>query len=102
MVIDHPDQVWCADITYIRMAHGFVYLVAIMDWYSRFVLAWDISNSLDTTFCLEALDQALEIFTHLSVPKELHVIGGADHRLTDPANRQRAIDLSVGWFKKYL
>ncbi len=39
MVIDHPDQVWCADITYIRMAHGFVYLVAIMDWYSRFVLA---------------------------------------------------------------
>jgi len=61
MVIDHPDQVWCADITYIRMAHGFVYLVAIMDWYSRFVLAWDISTSLDTTFCLEALDQSLEI-----------------------------------------
>jgi len=61
ITIDHPDQVWCADITYIRMAHGFVYLVAIMDWYSRFVLAWDISNSLDTTFCLEALDQALEI-----------------------------------------
>jgi len=61
MVIDHPDQVWCADITYIRMAHGFVYLVAIMDWYSRFVLAWDISTSLDTIFCLEALDQALDI-----------------------------------------
>ena len=61
MVIDHPDQVWCADITYIRMAHGFIYLVAIMDWYSRFVLAWDISTSLDTTFCLEALDQSLKI-----------------------------------------
>ena len=47
MVIDYPDQVWCADITYIRMAHGFVYLVAIMDWYSRFVLAWDISTSIN-------------------------------------------------------
>ena len=51
---------------------------------------------------LVPLDQALGIFTHLRVPKELHVIGGADHRLTDPANRQRAIDLSVDWFKKYL
>jgi dipeptidyl aminopeptidase/acylaminoacyl peptidase len=51
---------------------------------------------------LVPLDQALGIFTHLRVPKELHVIGGADHRLTDPAHRQRAIDLSVGWFKKYL
>ena len=60
MVIDHPDQVWCADITYIRMLHGFVYLVAIMDWYSRFVLAWEISTTLDTTFCLAALEQALE------------------------------------------
>ncbi len=51
---------------------------------------------------LVPLDQALGIFTHLRVPKELHVIGGADHRLTDPAARQRAIDLSVDWFKKYL
>src|SRR5260370_41115694 len=46
-------------ITYIRLAHGFVYLVAIMDWYSRYVLAWRLSNSLETHFCLEALDQAL-------------------------------------------
>lgn len=61
MVIDHPDQVWCADITYIRMLHGFVYLVAIMDWYSRFVLAWEISTTLDTSFCLSALEQALEL-----------------------------------------
>jgi len=61
LVVDHPDQVWCADITYIRMLHGFVYLVAIMDWYSRFVLAWDISTTLDTIFCLTALNQALEI-----------------------------------------
>ncbi len=63
MAIDHPDQVWCADITYIRMLHGFVYLVAIMDWYSRFVLAWEISTALDTQFCLSALEQALELST---------------------------------------
>jgi putative transposase len=63
MVIDHPDQVWCADITYIRMLHGFVYLVAIMDWNSRFVLAWEISTTLDTSFCLSALEQALELST---------------------------------------
>jgi fermentation-respiration switch protein FrsA (DUF1100 family) len=48
------------------------------------------------------LDQALGIFTHLRVPKELHVIGGADHRLTNPAHRQRAMDLTVDWFKKFL
>lgn len=51
---------------------------------------------------LVPLDQALGIFYNLSVPKEIHVIGGADHRLTDPAHRQRAIELTVGWFKKYL
>jgi putative transposase len=60
LTIDRPDQVWCADITYIRLAHGFVYLVAIMDWYSRRVLSWRLSNTLDTDFCLEALEEALE------------------------------------------
>ena len=59
LAIDHPDKVWCTDITYIRMLHGFVYLVAIMDWYSRFVIAWEISTTLDTSFCLSALKQAL-------------------------------------------
>jgi len=58
--IDRPNQVWAADITYIPMAHGFGYLVAIIDWYSRFVLSWRLSNSMDTSFCLEALDEALE------------------------------------------
>jgi putative transposase len=61
LTIDHADQVWCSDITYIRMRQGFVYLVAIMDWYSRFVLAWEISTTLDTVFCLAALDQSLEL-----------------------------------------
>jgi putative transposase len=57
--IERPNHVWSSDITYLRMAHGFLYLVAVMDWYSRFVLAWRLSNTLDTTFCLEALDEAL-------------------------------------------
>jgi len=61
LVIDHPDQVWCADITYIRMLHGFVYLMAVMDWYSRFVLSWEISTTLDTAFCLSSLEQALQL-----------------------------------------
>ncbi|RAK07798.1 putative transposase [Salipiger aestuarii] len=59
MVIDRPNQVWCADITYIPMRRGFLYLVAIMDWRSRKVLAWRLSNSMDADFCVEALKEAL-------------------------------------------
>jgi putative transposase len=58
--IDRKDQVWAADITYIPLARGFMYLVAIMDWWSRYVLAWQTSTSLDTAFCLEALEMALQ------------------------------------------
>lgn len=57
--IDHPNQVWAADISYIPMAHGSMYLVAIMDWHSRKVLAFRLSNTLDTDFCIEALGEAL-------------------------------------------
>jgi putative transposase len=59
VVIDRPNQVWCADITYIPMRRGFLYLVAIMDWYSRKVLAWRLSNSMEAEFCVEALKEAL-------------------------------------------
>jgi putative transposase len=59
MKITYPDQVWCADITYIRLKAGFVYLVAIMDWFSRYVLAWELSNTLDICFCTMALEKAL-------------------------------------------
>ena len=59
VVIDRPNQVWCADITYIPMRRGFLYLVAIMDWYSRKILAWRLSNSMDAEFCVEALKDAL-------------------------------------------
>lgn len=59
VAIDRPNQVWCADITYIPMRRGFLYLVAIMDWFSRKVLAWRLSNSMDAAFCVEALKEAL-------------------------------------------
>ena len=57
--ITRPNQVWATDITYVGLRHGFLYLTAIIDWYSRYVLAWRLSNSLDSTFCVEALDEAL-------------------------------------------
>lgn len=58
--ITRPNQVWSTDITYIPMVNGFMYLVAVIDWYSRYVLSWTLSNTLDSTFCLEALEQALQ------------------------------------------
>ena len=63
--ITKPDQVWAVDITYIRLNAGFVYLVAIMDWYSRYVLSWELSNSLNVFFCLSALERALSCSTPL-------------------------------------
>jgi putative transposase len=59
LAISRPNQVWATDITYVPMRHGFLYLVAIIDWYSRYVLAWRLSNTLDGRFCQEALDEAL-------------------------------------------
>ena len=60
LAIDRPNQVWCADITYIPMAKGFVYLVAVMDWFSRRVLSWRVSITMETDFCVEALTEAME------------------------------------------
>jgi putative transposase len=57
--VERPDQVWCADITYIGMEEGWAYLVAIMDWFSRYVLAWEVSNTLESAFCVSALERAL-------------------------------------------
>lgn len=63
MLIDRPDQVWATDITYIRLVHGFVYLVAIMDWFSRYVLSWELSVTMDAGFCVGALNAALRAGT---------------------------------------
>jgi putative transposase len=62
LAIVRPNQVWCADITYLPLGRGFLYLVAIMDWHSRAVLAWRISNTMDTSFCVSALEEALARF----------------------------------------
>ena len=59
LMIDRPNQVWCTDITYIPLKRGFVYLIAVMDWYSRKVLSWRISNTMGTQFCVDALKDAM-------------------------------------------
>ena len=59
LIIDRPNQVWCADITYIRMLYGFIYLVAVMDSFSRYIMAWETSTTLETAFCVQALEKAL-------------------------------------------
>ena len=60
--INRPNQVWCTDITYVRLPKGFVYLVAVMDWYSRKVLSWEVSASMEDSFCVSALERALRLY----------------------------------------
>ena len=62
-MIDRVDQVWCTDITYIPMREGWAYLVAVMDWSSRCVLAWELSVTMDVRFCVDALKRALSLGT---------------------------------------
>ena len=57
--MERPDQVWSTDITYVPLASGFMYLAAVIDWFSRYVLCWRLSNTLDGSFCLEMLEEAL-------------------------------------------
>jgi putative transposase len=61
VLIDRPNQVWSTDITYIPIANGFMYLVAVIDWYSRYVISWELSNTLDSAFCLTALNKSLKL-----------------------------------------
>jgi putative transposase len=93
LVIDRPDQVWCADMTYIRMLHGFVYLTVIMDWNSRYVLSWEISTTMDAAFCVSALDQALE----LSKPEIFNTDQGSQFTSTDFIRRleERQVRISM-------
>lgn len=59
--IDHPNHVWSMDVTYLPMRDGFLYLAAVIDWYSRYVVGWELSNSLETSFCLDAVEQAFRL-----------------------------------------
>jgi len=61
--IDHPDQVWCSDITFIRMKHGYSYLTVVMDWYSRYIVSWELSMTMDASFVLRCLNRSLETGT---------------------------------------
>ena len=79
LTIDHPNQAWAADITYVPMSHGYMYLVAIMDWYSRKVLAWRLSNTLESDFCVQALQEAL---THYGKPEIFNTDQGSQFTST--------------------
>lgn len=89
--IDHADQVWCSDITYIRMLRGFMYLVAIMDYFSRYVLSWSVSNSLESLFCLDALDEALRI----STPEIFHSDQGKQYTCGDFTEELRKREIAI-------
>jgi putative transposase len=91
LTINAPDQAWCTDITYIRLAQGFVYLVAIMDWHSRYVLAWELSTTLDKGFCLDAVRQALQI----SKPKIFNTDQGSQFTSTDFTGLLEKHDIKV-------
>jgi len=80
LVIDRPNQVWAADITYIPMARGFLYLIAIIDWFSRKVLSWRLSNSMAADFCVEALEEAL---TRFGTPEIFNTDQGAQFTCTE-------------------
>lgn len=91
LVIDRPNQVWCTDVTYLPMPRGFLFLVAILDWYSRYVLAWMISNTQDTAFCLEALEQALL----LGCPEIFNSDQGCQFTSTAFTARLHAADIQI-------
>jgi len=77
--IEKNDHVWSTDITYIRIGNGFVYLTAVIDWYSRYVLSWRLSNSLENTFCVEVLEEALSI----SKPEIFNTDQGSQYTATN-------------------
>ena len=89
--ITGPDHVWCSDITYIRMAHGFMYLVAIMDYFSRYVLSWSVSNSLESLFCMDALDEALS----MSKPMVFHSDQGGQYTCIDFIDELKARKIKI-------
>ncbi len=91
MDIAKPDQVWCSDITYIRMSHGFMYLVAIMDYFSRYVISWSVSNSLESLFCMDALDEALRS----SKPLVFHSDQGCQYTSSDFVDELKSRKIKV-------
>ncbi len=93
MSIERCHQVWSCDITYIRLQRGFIYLMAVIDWFSRYVLSWEISVTLDTSFCLEALDRALRVAT----PEIFNTDQGVQFTSAEFTNRLKAADIRISW-----
>lgn len=81
--ITRANQVWCADLTYIRLQGGFVYLVAVMDWYSRKVLSWEISSSMDDSFCISALERAIRLYGKPEIFNTDQGVQFTGHEFTD-------------------
>ena len=93
MNIERCNQVWSCDITYIRLRTGFIYLIAVIDWFSRYVLSWEISVTLDTSFCLDALDRALRIAT----PEIFNTDQGVQFTSIEFTNRLKDAAIRISW-----
>ena len=91
--ITHTNQVWSCDITYIRLQRGSMYLMAVIDWFSRYVLSWEVSITLDTSFCVEALDRALKIAT----PEIFNTDQGSQFTSHEFTDRLKAADIRISW-----
>jgi putative transposase len=91
-VVERPNQVWAADITYIPMNRGFMYLVAVMDWYSRKILSWRVSNSLDANFCVEAVEEALSRY---GAPEIFNTDQGAQFTSTEFTDLLKSYDVQI-------
>jgi len=92
--IERPNQVWAVDITYVPLVRGWMYLVALLDWYSRYVLAWRLSNTLDTAFCLAALEEAL---ARHGVPQIHNNDQGAQFTSREYVQRLEAHGIQISW-----
>ena len=91
LAIERPNQVWCSDITYLPLRHGFLYLVAVMDWFSRYVISWRLSNSLDADFCVEALEESLES----GRPEIFNTDQGAQYTSREFTSTLRSHDIAI-------
>lgn len=92
-----PNQAWCADVTYLPLAHGFAYLVAIMDWHTRHVLAWRVSTTQDTAFCLEALEDAIEVY---GTPEIFNTDQGSQFTSTDWTDALKTAGIQISMDSK--
>lgn len=93
LAIERCNQVWSCDITYIRLQRGFIYLIAVIDWFSRYVLSWEVSITLDTSFCLEALDRALRG----GKPEIFNTDQGVQFTSHEFLQRLKAAEVSISW-----